>query len=177
GGGRARRPAGDPARPVRGRDGARAWLLADDGLGHLAAGVAAGHPRHRQFLYCTIQGYDPCADRRDLRSLGTIARGLRRPDLGDPGDAVRRLLIRLNDLFCRELRDVALCVVHGAALEHRAPALRWSRAWARAVKNEHRTDRLGAPCSTCARRRTRLRSRSSTSTNGSAPSTCCATSS
>ena len=39
--GGARRPAGDPARPVRGRDGARPGLLAHDGFRHPAAGAAS----------------------------------------------------------------------------------------------------------------------------------------
>ena len=39
GGGGARRPAGDPARPVRGRDGAGPGLLAHDRSGHHAAGA------------------------------------------------------------------------------------------------------------------------------------------
>ena len=48
--GGARRPAGDPEGPVRGRHGGRPRLLADDAADHPAAGAEDHHPEHRQHL-------------------------------------------------------------------------------------------------------------------------------
>ena len=59
GGGGARRPAGDPQGPVRGRRLARPRLLAEDAADHPAAGAEARDPRHRQHLHRPVQGHQP----------------------------------------------------------------------------------------------------------------------
>ena len=51
--------------------------------------------------------------------LGQLRAAFADPRLGDAGDAVHRLRVRRDDLFPRQLRNVALCAIHGAALEHR----------------------------------------------------------
>ena len=90
--------------------GARARLLADDGARRPAAGAQARHPRHRQFLHRAVQGHDAGADRCDLRPARAVARGLRRPELGDAVDAVHRLCLCRHHLFrsaasaCRAMR-------------------------------------------------------------------------
>ncbi len=120
GGGDPRRPAGDPARPVRGRDGARPGLLAHDRSGHHAAGAEAGDPRPGQFVHRAVQGHHAGADRGDLRPARAVAGGVRRPELGDPGDVVHRLCLCRHHLFSRQLRHVALCAGDGAAADDRA---------------------------------------------------------
>ena len=62
-----RRPAGDPARTVRGGRRARPHLLAEDGAHRPAAGAEAGDPRHRQHLHRPVQGHQPGADHRPVR--------------------------------------------------------------------------------------------------------------
>ena len=47
--------------------------------------------------------------------LGQLRAAFCRSELGDAGDAVHRLRVRRDDLFPRQLRHVALRVVHGAA--------------------------------------------------------------
>ena len=99
GGGDPRRAAGDPARPIRGRPGARPRLLEDDGLRHPAAGAQARDSRHGQFLHRAVQGHDAGADRRDLRPARPVAGGLCGSQLGDACDIVHRLCLRRDDIF------------------------------------------------------------------------------
>src|SRR5262249_39077511 len=109
--------------PIRRRDGARAWLLADDGLRGPAAGAQIRHSCDGQFVHCAVQGHDAGADRLDLRSPRAVASGVRRSQLGDPGYAVHRLRICRHLLFPDFLRDVALCSLHGAPARHRCEAV------------------------------------------------------
>ena len=110
GGDRARRPAGDPARPVRGGVGARPRLLADDAPDHPAAGAEDRHPRHRQHVHRPLQGYDAGRLRGPLRPARDGAGQPRRPELGDAVHRRHRLRLRGDGLSgssasgCRAIR-------------------------------------------------------------------------
>src|SRR5262249_7392994 len=79
--------------------GLRAGLLGDVVFLGPAAGAQIRHPRHGQFVYRAVQGYDAGADRLDLRSPRTAARGFRRSQLGDAGYAVHGLCLCGHLLF------------------------------------------------------------------------------
>src|SRR5262249_9442845 len=81
------------------------------------------HPRHGQFVYRAVQGYDAGADRLDLRSPRTAARGFRRSQLGDAGYAVHGLCLCGHLLFPDFLCDVALCSLHRAPAPSRCGAV------------------------------------------------------
>ena len=98
---------------ARGRSGA--GLLAHDGAGHPAAGVAHHAAQHRQYLHRPVQGYDAGLRRRHFRFPAHHRSGPRRSEMGGaehPGDRLRlrrALLLRLL------LWHVALCAAHGGA--------------------------------------------------------------
>ena len=94
GGSRACRPAGDSARPIRGRAGARARLLADDGPDHPAAGAAHDHPEYRQQHHRAVQGYDAGLHRRHFRFPAHHRGRAHRSQMGDAGDHRHRLCLR-----------------------------------------------------------------------------------
>jgi general L-amino acid transport system permease protein len=60
--------AGHPQRASMRRHGAWADLLADDESDRPAAGPETGDPGHRQHLHRPVQGHDPGADHRPVRS-------------------------------------------------------------------------------------------------------------
>ena len=88
--GGARRPAGDPEGPVRGRHGGRPGLLADDAAHHPAAGAQDHHPEHRQHLSSacsrTRRWSSSSASSISCTTIEVVAH---RSELGDAGDLAR----------------------------------------------------------------------------------------
>ena len=105
--------AGDPEGPVRGRDGGRPRLLADDAADHPAAGAEDHHPEHRQHLSSACSR----TRRWSSSSASSIScdhrGGARRSELGDAGDQRHRLCLRRDLLFrssataCRATRGAS----------------------------------------------------------------------
>ena len=123
GGGGARRLAGDPQGPVRGRHGGGPRLLADDAAHHPAAGAEDHHPEYRQHLYRTVQGHHAGVHRRDFRFPAHDRGRAHRSEMGDAGDQHHRLRGRRDVLSDLLLRHVALCPRDGSpARQGRADA-------------------------------------------------------
>ena len=124
GGGRARRPAGDPARPVRGGVGARPRLLADDAPDHPAAGAEDRHPRHRQHASSASSRTRASSSSSASSTCSAWCRlSLDDQNWATPVHAGDRLRLRGVGLLDLLLRHVPLFAVHGAPAEHRPQAL------------------------------------------------------
>src|SRR3954470_1453818 len=127
GGSRARRPAGDPERPVRRRDGGRPRLLADDVPDRPAAGAEDHNPEYRQHLYRLVQGYDSGRGRRHFRFPANRRSLSDRSEMGGTDHQRDRLRVRCNLLFHLLLRDVALRQERGSAARQGRQALNRTR--------------------------------------------------
>ena len=122
GGGRARRLAGDPARPVRGRDGARARLLADDRSRHrLPQALKLVIPGIVNSFIALFKDTTLVLIVAIFDLLGQMRAAFADPELGDAGDAVHRLRFCRDDLFRRSASRMSrYALVHGAAAQHRS---------------------------------------------------------
>ena len=117
GGGGARRPCGDPARPIRGGAGAGLGLLAHDGAGHPAAGAAGDAAEHRQHLYRPVQGHDAGLHRRDFRFPAHHRGGARRSEMGRRRSTASPAM------------PLPRCSISSAATACRATRGAWKRDW------------------------------------------------